>query len=505
MYGRFVGLDIGKYDVRVSLVKRGLRDVQLLQTVSTAVPEGQDGAPEYLGDVFKDNTLPRGDAAASLKDNPTSIRIIKFPFSDPKKIDQVYEYELESISTFDPSEKIYSYHMVKDENGSEALVCVFEKDQVGGLLDSLNSVGIDPKVITYSPLAFGALDDMLEGKRPVLLIDIGDSEMGFSLFDDNGLVRVRSSAKPIEEFFTKLSAETGVPDSELNYSALDYSGDLFANGKEERRKECMAPLLNEIKKTIQFFEIELKEKINTILVSGSLSLIPGTMEHISSELNRDVKKLYIPELGVDKTPLFAKSYALALYGSALKNGYMNLRKDEFKYEGRDSELRKVFTAPVALAAILILVLIYNATSRYFDLKSEVGAQEDRIAEVVKATFPNVKSIPRPVQFMESEVQKVREKLNLIQGVEGGPTALDVLRDISANLPSSMMLTVKEIKFEGVNKVKIQGVCDSYQEVTKIEEALSKSAMFESVVRNQTGNAVDGKTKFEISIQLKSKV
>jgi Tfp pilus assembly protein PilN len=63
--------------------------------------------------------------------------------------------------------------------------------------------------------------------------------------------------------------------------------------------------------------------------------------------------------------------------------------------------------------------------------------------------------------------------------------------------------VSDIKFEGDNKIKIQGVCDSYQEVTEIEDALSKSKIFESVTRNQTGNTVDGKTKFELALVLKS--
>ena len=64
--------------------------------------------------------------------------------------------------------------------------------------------------------------------------------------------------------------------------------------------------------------------------------------------------------------------------------------------------------------------------------------------------------------------------------------------------------VNDIKFESADKIKIQGVCGSYQEVAEIEEALEKSGMFETVTRNQTGNAQDGKTKFEISVVLKSK-
>ena len=496
MYGRFVGLDIGKTGARVCLIKRGLRDVQLLQTISVPVNPDDPQSSGYLTELFKENSLPRGDIAASINEDPTSIRIIKFPFYDSKKIDQVYEYELENISTFDPTEKIHSYHLVKTEDGGEAIACVFEKKDVEELLEALNSEGIDPKVLTYAPLAFGALNDELEGKRPVLLIDIGEDELSFSLFDENGLLRVRSSTQPVELFYQKLKEKTGSEE-------VDYSAAAFGEGGEDVRTECMAPIVNEIKKTIQFFELEVKDKINTVLLSGPLSLIPGTEEHLSGGINREIKKLYLPELGAQKSQLFAKAYALSLYGSSLKGGYLNFRKDEYKYVGVDREFRKVFTAPVVLAAILVLVLIYGSVSNYFSLKSEVKEREARITQVVKSTFPDVRSIPRPVQFMETEVQKLRERLNLIQGMEGAPTPLDVLRDISESLPASMNLTVNEIKFEGDNRVKIKGLCNSYQEVTEIEEALSKSGMYENVSRDQTGKASDGKTKFEISVYVKS--
>ncbi|MEX0999503.1 MAG: PilN domain-containing protein, partial [Thermodesulfobacteriota bacterium] len=203
-------------------------------------------------------------------------------------------------------------------------------------------------------------------------------------------------------------------------------------------------------------------------------------------------------------PLYAKSYALALYGSSFKNGYLNFRKDEFKYSGVDNELRKVLMVPGILLGILILFLIYTSASSYYELKNNVDKMEAQIAQVVKDTFPEVKVIPKPILYMQSEVGKAREKLDLIEGVQGGQTPLDALRDISSSLPQSLQLTVNDIKFESADKIKIQGVCGSYQEVAEIEEALEKSGMFETVTRNQTGNAQDGKTKFEISVVLKSK-
>ncbi len=499
MYGRFVGLDIGSKDIRVSLIKRGLRDAQLLQTIRTEISPSPTGDADSIAGVFKAYSLPKGDIATSVAENPTSIRVVKFPFSDPKKIDQVYEYELENISTFDPREKTHGYHLVKNEVGSEALVCVFEKDQVAELIKSYNENGIDPKIITYAPLAFGALNDLLSAKRPLLLIDIGETEISYSLFDESGIRRVRSSTKPVESFFEKLNQD-GVGSDRRDFSQMVISED-----EGQDIKECLSPILGEIKKTIQFFEIELKDKVKTVELSGSLSLIGGFSDFLKDELDRDVKKIYIPDLGADNSAVFAKSYALALYGSTFRNGYLNFRKDEFKYAGVDHELRKVFMVPGALLAILILFLIYSSASRYYELKRSVEEMETQIARVVKDTFPEVKVIPKPKLFMESEVGKVREKLDLIEGVQGELTPLDALKDISSSLPQSLKLTVNQIKFETGNKIKIEGVCGSYQEVAEIEEALTESGMFESVTRNQTGNASNGNTKFEISVVLKSKV
>ncbi len=491
MYGRFVGLDIGRKDIRISLIKRGLRDVQLLQVISAEISPSPSGDSDSLAETFKAYSLPKGDIACSISQNPLSIRVLSFPFSDPKKVEQVYEYELENVSTFDPREKIHSYHMVKNESGSQALVCVFEKEQVEDLIESYNEDSIDPKIITYSPIAFGALEEFLSPEKPLLLIDFGDTEICYSLFDENGIRMVRSSTKPVQTFLDGLYNQ--------DLSQLTIGGDM--SGAIEDR---FAPIMSEIKKTIQFFELEIKDNIKGIEISGPISLIGGMSAYLKDALKKDVRRIYIPDLGADKSPLYAKSYALALYGSSFKNGYLNFRKDEFRYVGVDHELRKVFMVPGVLLAVLIVFLIYTKASSYYDLKSDVNEMETQIAEVVRSTFPDVKSIPKPITYMKSEVGELREKLDLIEGVQGSQTPLEVLKDISASLPESLKLTVNEIKFENANTIKIQGVCGSYQEVAEIEEALTKSGIFESVTRNQTGGAVGGNTKFEISVVIKSK-
>lgn len=498
MYGRFVGLDLGRKDARITLIKRGLRDVQLLQNIRAKTSDLTPDSPESLNNLFKQYSLPKGDIAVPVSGDPISVRVIKFPFSDPKKIDQVYGYELENISTFDPAEKSHAYQLIRSEAGAEALVCVFEKADIASDISYYNRAGIDPKIMTYTPVALGALDEIVEGQRPLMLVDIGEEDISFALFDEKGLKRARSSRKPIESLVEILSGQRGIPADQFGFSKAELSLD----GGEGLR-QCLAPVISEMKKTLHFFETELKEPVGTVLLSGVMTQIPGLTELFRKEFGRDVKKLFIPDLGADNSPVYARSYALALYGSSFKGGCLNYRKDEFKYEGSDRELRKVFMTPAVLFALLLILLLYSNVSRYFELKKEAKALEAQIASVVRDTFPDVKVIPKPVQFMEGEMSKQREKMKLMQGVEGSSTPLEVLRDISNSLPESMKLTVNDIKFEGDDKIKVQGVCDSYQEVTEIEEALSKSKIFESVTRNQTGNTVDGKTKFEFALVLKS--
>ncbi len=486
MYGRFVGLDFGKNEVRLCLVKRGFRELQLLQTLRVPVTEDVSSA---LSKAFTENSLPKGDVAASVSEGPISVRVISFPFTDPKKIDQVYEFELEGVSTFDPGEKIHGYHLVKSEGGSEALVAVYEKESIKNVLDICEGGGLDPKVVTYTPFAFSSLNDELVGERPLLLVNMDESGLSFSLFDDAGLKRVRSSSLDVSGLLDPSSGGSDV-DSDSSYAAL---------------QEGLGPLVAEVRRTVQFFETELRQEIKSILVSGSIALVPGVVDNLGSGLGREVKKLYIQDLGVDNSCVHGKSYALALYGSSIASGKLNYRKDEFKYEGRDSELRKLFLTPAILLVLLLCVLLYRSTSSYFELRSEVNQTQAQIDEIVRETFPEIKVIPRPQQFMESEVAKVRNKLRTIEGVEGGPTPLDVLRDISLSIPKSMNLTLDEVKFENDKTVKIKGRCGSYQDVAKIEKALSGSGKFERVALNQTGNAVNNSTKFEMSLVLKTSV
>jgi type IV pilus assembly protein PilM len=498
MYGRFVGLDIGFDTTKICLINRGLRETTLLQKIQFKTPDTQEKLFESIKGVFEDNFLPKGDVASSLPNNPVSIKIINFPFSDPGKIDQVYEFELENVSPFDLGDKIHGFHVIKREEGSEVLVCMFERKELEHQLGVYLASGIDPKVVTYGPLAFSALNLFLNEGRPIVIVDVGASKTSFTLFDENGVRRVRSFSKGGKSITENISRVLGVSFEEAE--ALKQRG--FSGSNSQVINEAISPVLDEIKRTLQFFELELKEDIKTVMLTGGTARMPGINEFFGAQLERDVRSLNIPDLSVGESSIYGCSYALALFGSSLTRGSMNFRKGDFKYTGKDDELKKVFLVPAILLSIFIIFSIYRAGSRYFYLHEEVGKLENQTRMAVAELFPSVRVIPKPVAFMEGELGKLNEKLKLVDDIRGGPTPLDVLKEISQSIPPSTKLSVDEINFVDNKTVRIRGKCDSYDGVAKVEKALSDSGSFKQVLRDSTDTAVNNAIKFQITLLVK---
>ncbi|HEX9665439.1 MAG TPA: pilus assembly protein PilM [Thermodesulfobacteriota bacterium] len=497
MYGKFIGLDIGRDTTKVILIRRGFRDLEVVQSLTLKSEFFNQNNIHNLRSAFSENSLPTNEVATAIPFEPISIKVIQFPFVEPKKIDQVYGFELENVSTFDPDDKVHGYHLVKRGNNAEALVCMFEKDHMKDLLDMCRVEGIDPKIVTYGPVAMAALESYMPKERPLIIIDIGATRIDFSVFDGGGIRRARSTSKAgdlVTESISKILGATYDDAESIKREGL--VGD-YANIVQE----SLNTVLGEIKKTIKFFEMELKEDIKTVLLSGGMSLMPGISDYLKGMLDKEVRQIFIPELGLS-SPTLVQSFALALYGSALKRSGLNFRKGEYQYTGSDEELKKKFIMPSVLLAIILILLLYRHGSSYFELKDRVDRIEKEIEANVKEAFPDIKVIPKPVEFLESEFNKINGKLELVQGVVGKTPPLEVLKDVSLSIPSGINLTVDEIDFENDKTVRIIGSCDSYQEVANIEKALAESGKFEKVNRDSTNPSVNNTIKFQVSLVVK---
>lgn len=481
MYGNFTGIDFGGKSIRFCTIRKGFRD-QKVETFYRVDIDETGNAAEVISSETSDKAALLGDVCTNFPYRPVSTRVIKFPFSDPKKIEQVYRFELENVSTFDPEEKLHSYHLVKYEKGSDVLVSMYEKEHMKEFLETFENSETEPGCVTFTPVAFSSLDHYLPSKRPLLLVDVGENEISFSLFDERGLKRVRSSTYPGEEILNLIDSDT----VEIN----------------EGIGQKLDGFLNELTKTSHFFESELKRRIELFVLNGELCRITGVEKFLEEKLHRSVQNIYIDELGRKASPEFSRAFALALYGSGGGEHPMNLRTGEFEYANRKNMLREVFLVPAVLATILLALMFYKTASDYYTLKSQAETLRQEIQAEVKKTFPNAGNVAQPVAFMESEVNKVRSKLRVIENIKGGASPLEVLRDLSISVPENIDLKLDEIRFETNNRIRVWARCDSYMEIATIEEALSRSGNFSSVSREQVSRAPNNTIKFVLALEMK---
>ena len=163
-------------------------------------------------------------------------------------------------------------------------------------------------------------------------------------------------------------------------------------------------------------------------------------KELEENLGSRVKKLFIKELGAQDSVTYSGAYSLALYGANFNKKNFNLRKDDFKYSGKSLDVRKTFALPLILCAALLLLLIFKNTSGQYSTRGQIRAINSEMQKEVKAIFPNVSTVPDPVLFLENELEKVQDQLDIVGEVKGGYTPLDILRDISSSIPFGLQIS-----------------------------------------------------------------
>ena len=485
MLGGFIGVDFSGGKVRTVTVRRGLKGTETRKASFTG-GSGDSGTSAFLQNEISLGTR----AVTGISFSPLLLRVLKFPFSDSKKLRGVYRFELENSTGFTLGDDVLSdYHEVKIPEGAEAIVPAFEKEAFESYLGSLQKSGVDPDQVTFAPVALSSLGELIEEPRPLLLIDADQDHLNFSFFDERGLRRVRNCDDAVERMKKSLAAD-----------ALDL---LQISGDEEKKKaflESCRFIAEEIRSTARYFEGETGEEVKSLVLMGGICEVEGVVKKLTELLGREVKRIFIEQLGHNDSPFFAKAYALALYGSSSgKGGRLNLRRDGYKPRGMARDLLKEFRVPVALCAALLLVMVFGRVTEVVSARSKMSSIRSEMEMDLRKEFPGAAGTQDPVAFYKGKLEVINRKLDILKQVRGSHSPLEVLTAVSAAVPKNVSFSIDEIRIEDGGKAKIWGKSDSYEEIASIEKAFSESGSFTQVKMGQVGKTVNNSLKFEISM------
>ncbi|MCU1277754.1 MAG: cell division protein FtsA [bacterium] len=516
MAHKILGIDLGTYSVKIAELSAGFRQSQLSGVFERALVEPVEGetplqrAARTCAELIADEKLSAEMFATSLGGDAT-LRLLSMPFSDPKKIEQVLGYELESQILGELDGLVYDSVISTTRLGeagtstTNVIAVAAQKETVRAYVEALSAIGAEPRVVGAAALSYAALRGHAfagDGETQAI-VDFGHRHTNVCVVRDGTVLFARSIPRGGEDVTVAISEQFKMSlddaiEAKHAQAFLAAPGSAFASAAHQRVdtvvREALRPLMRELKQTIAAYRAAGDVGPDRVLITGGAARLNGFVEHLELELGVVVARLALIADDPFLDPAMAErarngdaSAVLALPAQALGLALaaatpvpqVNLRKNDLAYRTDYSYLRgKSGYLAAAVLAILAFAAI-NAAASLRGLRKEGEALEARLR---KQTIE---------LFGEARVDGKAVSEELRGGPKGGAppvptmTAYDLVDEISHHVPSAdkgkLDITELDIK---PKKTYIKGTVETAAQFDELAEELKKIECFEHIEKGK---------------------
>lgn len=497
MPGKLLGLDISEDSITAVQVKSVLKGYQVTACAMAKIEEN-GGMENALKGILDQNDLKSDFYLASIPGTQISCRNLQMPFKDPKKIRQTLPFEIETMVPFPIDDVMIDFGIIDRSDQSEILAVSIKKKFVSEYLAQLQSCEIDPDILDIRCMPIISWLLKQEGTHDNgLLLDIEKKITTMVLYAKRNIVLMRTfaiNADPIAFSMTK-----------------DIDGDDANTQAFEQIKPAIRSLPRIVQNTIHAFnwqrnKVFSPEKVyftgidvfypQTENILSELFDIPAEQVDLSKDkrirMNDDIVQIWDP-----KRMNTALAFAVR---DAKKGRGFNFRKDEFKKEKHRSRLKKELQKAGIFLTIILSFLAVDVGVDYYLMKKRYSMLDQKITDVFRHTFPDVKRIMDPIQQMKVKIDEIKKPLISEPSKGSNVRVLDVLRDISQRTPRSLDVHVTHMAIDP-DTVRISGRTDTFNTVDSIKTGLMPSKYFDTITISSAN--LDQKTKkirFEMKLQ-----
>jgi len=564
MSQRIVGLDLGTYSVKVVRLEPGKGegfdvlsyDEQVLAPAEPSMSLA-DRHLEALRSLKERGALDGDTFLTGLAGDLASLKTLRFPFSDARKIEQALPFELDSEIPFDIEDVIYTWTMLgsapkKDGPAeTEVLVGFCRRETLEGHLKLLEEVGIDPRHVEFAPLAlddlyaslFMATQESLESAGPVVtpggtviesgpdaaehgaaIVDIGHHQTSVCVVTNDGKVVAGHSLLHGGADATRaLAREIRLPLDEAERGKrkeafIEVSGAVAQFPEQHRISEILkgayAPVVRRLRQIFQAVLSQSRVRVTRVYLTGGGSRITNLDRHFSEALNLDVVRAKeIAEALESRLPVAADAaaanaqglvpeaaVALAYATSGLageKRPYrLDFRTGEFAWKGELEFIQERAAALGIWALVLLLAFAVSSGARGYVLGQAEEQLMSRQVEACKTiTGQAIDSASRCLAIVQER----------IEGTAGfrvpDDSATDMYLEVSARIPPSAAVTRKVTELDVTNdRIRIKGTTTDYDAVDKIVAGLGDGRCFADVEKGKARNVKD-QIEFNVNIRL----
>jgi type IV pilus assembly protein PilM len=507
---KILGIDIGGSCIKVVQVSRSLRTNQMTGYGSAELPadaDPQQVASTLAGLISKEN-LESDHYLVALPTNETFLRRLSFPFSAPRKISQVIDFEIESglPLPLDAVKVDFVKTDLRPDGTHGVLAAAFPKAILDPLLSAFREVGIQPEVVDLDGSGLFFVADQMKQHLPeqFAILDIGQRKTNL-LYQDRGKdTYLRSLNIGCDQMSRNIAEILGITVDE----ALEK---VFPMGLDGEASSAMqSALISEVESLAREIELSLmaakvqdrEVRPELMLLSGGGSLIKGLPEALEEALGITVRCLVdLENLGLldqfaehlTDVPVFSVAAGLAFKSTSRRMGF-NFQAGEIQGQSPWIRWRHQLTYGVVACALVAFAWLASTGIDIYTKKQKLERIDQSVEEVFRRTIPQFKGSVRPEQYasvVRSKIEELNQSVALFGAEARNNSSVELLRIISQAIPKDLDVTISLLTLDN-ERVRLSGRADGFNTVDGVKNRLATLEDFSQVTITGAKAATDGK-------------
>jgi type II secretion system protein L len=473
-----LAIEMGTERVRAALVDRSFKSMQLLGLFEEARAADEADLSGAVSRIIK-AAGPRDVVITALPAEYVAKRLLRLPFTDRRRLQQVVPFALEEHLPFAVDDAAVAFARV-GRDGDETLVvaAVARKVDLQRHLEMLARAAVDPKTVTLSTFALaGFLTRAHNGNNAAyLVVELDEANTSMVLIDANGTPRAMRTVK---------------------------RG--FDGSPRPAGTQLDNPMLSMVRQTLLAHRGE--QALPELVLAGPAAGSAGIREQFVKALDVPVREFADFDLspliqGVNgQSARFAGCLAMLLSEAPVTPlELINFRQGEFAFHGASGAAHPWrFTAALggAAVAVALLHLILSISVGY----RQLHLLDQQIEAVTNPILGNTDPASARTQ-LQAKIADLNKQLRMLGGNLGHGSPLDVLRDLSQAIPPAIPIQADTLVVND-SGLKLEGSADSFATVDQIKRALERSGDFGAIQVEHAGAGSDtSKVEFRLSAALK---
>lgn len=514
MVGRVLGLDLGSHAVKVVELRQTFRNIEVERLHALPLPGDRAARAGLLRDFVSRNRITADRIVCAVPGDRVTRRLLRFPFKDRRKIAQVARFEVESEIPFPLEEVFVDWEIVSEsESQTEVAATVVPRAEVASLVEEWTEAGVAPRILEAEGLVLGNLTELVDLPGTRLLVDFGHRKTTLCLLVEGRAQVARTLPIGGRALTAAIAKDLGLPEAEAERWKCEEG--LFGRGFESRSPGALVVLerlVRELTRTLGSFQPLMdgiaRTGIDALTLLGGSARLHRLDEFLGERVGIPAARLQIPPdspaagvLAAGDLTRYAPALALALRGTLRGRTRTNLLQEEFapRFDLRRTARELRWTGVLGSAAV-VLAIAYAATAITFDSR-RAERLEQQTAQLWEQAFPGRPAPENVPAALRDALRDAEQRAEFLGVYRGNRSALDLLTEISASVPSNLEVVFEELSIDG-RVIRIRGHAPSFEAVDRLRSALASAPVFSEIrVSEIQSDAARGGNTFSVTISL----